>query len=173
MQYLYCLCASVSELLIHCIFAICSLTTTISLFNLRSLILNKTTFYGRCIGRIDYSLNSSEIPFYSPLGYNACEYNTYFSATDVTFHSPIDSNGYPTLAITQAEPSHNYGGGPDSRTLHILGSMDTNFVRLYGEWFRFFMAMMLHGGWMHLLNNALLHIIVLYIIEPVSTHLYL
>ncbi|GIX63310.1 rhomboid 4 [Babesia caballi] len=140
--------------------------TTYTIVFLFSIILNKTTFYGRCVGRVDYSSMALGIPFYSPLGYSACESNTYTAANTLSYHSPITDNGYPALPVNEMESSHNQRDGPSWRTLNMLGSVDTNYIRLYGEWFRLFTAITLHAGWAHLLTNIFVHCLVLYIIEP-------
>ncbi|CDR97127.1 RHOMBOID-RELATED, putative [Babesia bigemina] len=131
-----------------------------------SLVINKTTFHGRCIGRVDYSLTDINAPYYSPLGYSACEHNTNSAADSISFYSNGEDNGYPSIGALELNASFSAYYGPKWRTLNILGCADTNYIRHYGEWFRMFTAIALHGGWLHLLNNSVAQVIIFYVIEP-------
>nr|UPI48811.1 rhomboid serine protease type 4.2 [Babesia bovis] len=131
-----------------------------------SLVLNKTTFDGKCMGNVDFGYGTLGHPFHSPLGYNACTQNTKTKIIEPNFHIHQNTEGQQVLVWKENERWHDRISEPGSQSLTVLGAVDTNHIRIYGEWFRIFTGIILHAGWFHLLNNALIHFIVLYIIEP-------
>ena len=54
-----------------------------------------------------------------------------------------------------------------ARILSVLGALDSNMIRNYGEVYRVFWAANLHGGWTHLIINLLCQTAVLFVLEPV------
>ncbi|ORM41765.1 Rhomboid-like protease 4 [Babesia sp. Xinjiang] len=131
-----------------------------------SLIVTRTTFSGHCVGNVDYSSSLLGSPIYSPLGYSACESNTNVIRGSVSHCHCGNDERHPFLLLTEGGSRQQRKFDSNSRALNILGAVDTNYIRIYGEWFRIVTAITLHAGWMHLLNNVLLHCIVFYVIEP-------
>lgn len=58
-----------------------------------------------------------------------------------------------------------------ARVLAVLGALDTNKIRNYGEVYRLFWASLLHSGWIHLLLNVVCLGAVLMVVEPVRRFL--
>ncbi|CDJ50965.1 rhomboid-like protease 5, putative [Eimeria brunetti] len=77
--------------------------------------------------------------------------------------------GWPSNLVKNGARAANPASSdsPNSRILTVLGALDTNLIRNYGEVYRIFWASFLHGGWVHLAINILCQAAVLFILEPV------
>ncbi|KAL8427287.1 hypothetical protein ACSSS7_007799 [Eimeria intestinalis] len=77
--------------------------------------------------------------------------------------------GWPAGRVNGGEraASKASGDSPNPRILGVMGALDSNMIRNYGEVYRVFWAANLHGGWVHLIVNLLCQTAVLFILEPV------
>ncbi|VWU50872.1 rhomboid protease ROM4 [Hepatocystis sp. ex Piliocolobus tephrosceles] len=137
-------------------------------------IINFNTFNGRCISKVLYPIytetnEKDRQPFLVPLGYGACEYNLDESAYNRHFIGlGTSDNGWPEKNVefsVDGRGSSNWDSISD-RMYSILGGLNTNYIRNYGELYRLFWAMYLHGGIMHILFNVTCQIQILWMIEP-------
>ncbi|ANQ08577.1 Rhomboid-like protein [Plasmodium coatneyi] len=138
------------------------------------MIFNYNTFNGRCISKVLYPIYTESVikkrePFYVFLGYGACEYNLEENASDRHFiGTKASDKGWPTNKV-----EHNADGRGDSswdsvntRVYNQLGGLNTNYIRNYGEIYRLFWSVYLHGGFMHIIFNVICQIQILWMIEP-------
>ncbi|PFH31630.1 rhomboid protease ROM5 [Besnoitia besnoiti] len=172
---------------------------------LQELVVNITTFNGRCISPVIYPSYDAppdeRMPRVISFGYGACEHNLGGSAFP---HSDSSAGGEGDAAAAAGDGGESQGtsprptirrcasgscasdrgwpsslvrrgdaleyaasfDSPNARVFTPLGGLDTNKIRNYGEVFRVFWSMNLHGGWIHLLVNLLCQVQTLWIIEP-------
>ncbi|EDO06544.2 Rhomboid family protein [Babesia bovis T2Bo] len=133
------------------------------------LLLNKTTFNGRCIGQVDYSNRLAGKSTLSFIGYVGCENNLKTTAAERGFLGAAASDaGYPDDIVTDGRLAHAPAvvDGPNVRIASIIGAVSANEVRLYNEKFRILSAIFLHAGFTHLFTNCLMNMLLLYVIEP-------
>ncbi|KEP62593.1 UNVERIFIED_CONTAM: rhomboid protease ROM5 [Hammondia hammondi] len=158
----------------------------------QELVLNVTTFNGRCMSPVlypSYEAPASErTPRVISFGYGACEHNLGVSLfrRDETKKDPrgqwspgpltercasgrcASDDGWPADLVQRgrAQRSPAAFDSPNPRVFNSLGALDTNKVRNYGEVFRVVWGMFLHGGWLHLLLNVACQAQTLWILEP-------
>lgn len=155
---------------------VCISTTAILIWVFMSqMIFNFNTFNGRCITKVLYPIYTTadthdRRPYVISIGHSACEYNLGESAMDRHFvGTKTADEGWPRDKV---EPVGDGGKGEvswdsmNSRTYTHLGGLDTNLIRNYGELYRLFWAMYLHGGFMHIIFNIICQIQILWMIEP-------
>ncbi|SCN60885.1 rhomboid protease ROM4, putative [Plasmodium chabaudi chabaudi] len=154
---------------------VCISTTAILFWVFFSeLIYNYNTFNGRCISKVLYpiyteSVISNREPFFVFLGYGACEYNLEESAFDRHFiGTQTSDNGWPKNKVEDNPDAHGYAtwDSINNRVYNQLGGLNTNYIRNYGEIYRLFWSMYLHGGLMHIIFNVICQIQILWMIEP-------
>nr|PIL97796.1 rhomboid protease ROM5 [Toxoplasma gondii COUG] len=159
---------------------------------LQELVLNVTTFNGRCMSPVLYPSHdapeSERTPRVISFGYGACEHNLGVSLfrREETKKDPrgrwtpgpltercasgrcASDDGWPSDLVQRgrAQRSPAAFDSPNPRVFSSLGALDTNKVRNYGEMFRVVWGMFLHGGWMHLLLNVSCQAQTLWILEP-------
>ncbi|GIX63292.1 rhomboid protease ROM4 [Babesia caballi] len=151
-----------------CTFMICS-TILITVLFIYAVYLNRTTFNGRCFAKVDYSKRHNDLPFYSPLGYVACENNLKTTARErALIGRDASDNGFPNEFVYQGSQggAHSAADGPSFRVAMLLGGLCANHIRIYGEYFRLFSTIFLHSGVRHLLFNSVMNLFCLYILEP-------
>ncbi|EUD68193.1 hypothetical protein C922_01211 [Plasmodium inui San Antonio 1] len=138
------------------------------------MIFNYNTFNGRCISKVLYPIYTETVvkkrePFFVFLGYGACEYNLEESASDRHFIGTSASDkGWPTNKV-EDNPDGRGESNWDSvntRVYNQLGGLNTNYIRNYGELYRLFWSVYLHGGFMHIIFNVICQIQILWMIEP-------
>ncbi|KAL8431903.1 hypothetical protein Efla_002740 [Eimeria flavescens] len=85
------------------------------------------------------------------------------------FGSCAGDFGWPSRLVKGGEKAalKAAADSPNPRILGVLGALDSNMIRNYGEVYRVFWASTLHGGWVHLIVNLLCQTAVLFILEPV------
>ncbi|KAL8269445.1 hypothetical protein Esti_006635 [Eimeria stiedai] len=85
------------------------------------------------------------------------------------FGACAGDKGWPVGRVNGGEraASKAPGDSPNPRILGVMGALDSNMIRNYGEIYRVFWAANLHGGWVHLIVNILCQTAVLFILEPV------
>ncbi|CRG97845.1 rhomboid protease ROM4, putative [Plasmodium gallinaceum] len=141
---------------------------------LAEMVFNYNTFNGRCISKVLYPIYTEDVqtnrqPFFVPLGYGACEYNLDESASDRHFiGTGSEDEGWPTNKVEEDSDSKGIASwdSVNSRVYSQLGGLNTNLIRNYGETYRLFWSMYLHGGFMHILFNVICQIQILWMIEP-------
>ncbi|SPJ08915.1 rhomboid protease ROM4 [Plasmodium sp. DRC-Itaito] len=138
------------------------------------MVFNYNTFNGRCISKVLYPIYTENVvhkrqPFFVFLGYGACEYNLDDSASNRHFiGSKASDEGWPGDKVEENPDSRGYANwdSVNSRVYNLLGGLNTNYIRNYGELYRLFWSMYLHGGFMHILFNVICQIQILWMIEP-------
>ncbi|CDU18770.1 uncharacterized protein PY17X_1107600 [Plasmodium yoelii] len=154
---------------------VCISTTAILFWVFFSeMIFNYNTFNGRCISKVLYPiytehLESDREPFFVFLGYGACEYNLEESALDRHFiGTQTSDDGWPKNKVEDNPDGRGYAtwDSINNRVYNQLGGLNTNYIRNYGEIYRLFWSMYLHGGLMHIIFNVICQIQILWMIEP-------
>nr|AEN69415.1 rhomboid-like protease 4 [Eimeria tenella] len=138
------------------------------------LLYNYTSFNGRCVSSVQYPLytlseESQRAPMVIRYGYGACEYNLGpLGAPRGPLGAPASDKGWPVELVKNgaAGASAAAWDSPNSRILTAFGGLETNYIRNYGEVFRVFSAMYLHGGFLHIAINLLCQIQSLWMLEP-------
>ncbi|GAB66997.1 rhomboid protease [Plasmodium cynomolgi strain B] len=138
------------------------------------MIFNYNTFNGRCISKVLYPIYTESVmkkrePFFVFLGYGACEYNLEESASDRHFVGTSASDkGWPTNKVEENRDARGESSwdSVNTRVYNQLGGLNTNYIRNYGEIYRLFWSVYLHGGFMHIIFNVICQIQILWIIEP-------
>ena len=103
-------------------------------------------------------------------GYGACQYNLgELAYPRAAVGSRASDKGYPTALVKNGASGASSASwdAPNSRILSVFGGLETNYIRNYGETFRLFSSMYLHGGFLHILINLLCQIQSLWMLEPV------
>ncbi|KAI4839750.1 rhomboid protease ROM4 [Plasmodium brasilianum] len=154
---------------------VCISTTAILFWVFFSeLIFNYNTFNGRCISKVLYPIYTEPVadkrePFFVFLGYGACEYNLDESASDRHFVGVNTADkGWPTNKVEENSDGSGTSSwdSVNSRVYNLLGGLNTNYIRNYGEIYRLFWSVYLHGGYMHIIFNVICQIQILWMIEP-------
>ncbi|SCO67828.1 rhomboid protease ROM4, putative [Plasmodium vivax] len=138
------------------------------------MIFNYNTFNGRCISKVLYPIYTETVvkkrePFFVFLGYGACEYNLEESAFDRHFIGTSASDkGWPTNKVEENPDGRGESSwdSVNTRVYNQLGGLNTNYIRNYGELYRLFWSVYLHGGFMHIIFNVICQIQILWMIEP-------
>ncbi|KOB85089.1 hypothetical protein PFDG_00450 [Plasmodium falciparum Dd2] len=138
------------------------------------MVFNYNTFNGRCISKVLYPIYTENVvlkrqPFFVFLGYGACEYNLDESASNRHFiGSKASDEGWPGDKVEENPDGRGYANwdSVNNRVYNLLGGLNTNYIRNYGELYRLFWSMYLHGGFMHILFNVICQIQILWMIEP-------
>ncbi|SBS84633.1 rhomboid protease [Plasmodium ovale curtisi] len=138
------------------------------------MIFNYNTFNGRCISKVLYPVYTETVtekrePFFVFLGYGACEYNLEESASNRHFFGVnAADNGWPINKVEENTDGRGEASwdSVNSRIYNQLGGLNTNYIRNYGELYRLFWSMYLHGGFMHIIFNVICQIQILWMIEP-------
>ncbi|GIX63733.1 rhomboid protease [Babesia caballi] len=139
---------------------------------LTEFVFNKLTFNGRCLSKVLYPTpgpRGASAPYVVELGYGACEYNLKTDA-ERTFGlgEEASDEGWPKERVKPliSTASDANWDAPNQRVFALLGGLNTNMIRNYGEYFRIFWSMFLHSSGKHLLFNVFCQIQALWIIEP-------
>ncbi|ORM41739.1 Rhomboid-like protease 4 [Babesia sp. Xinjiang] len=146
-----------------------SSTLLMTVLFIYQLFINRTTFNGRCVGEVDYSTAEGSKPFVSPLGFVACENNLKTTvAQRGLLGAAASDDGYPETIVKEGRKGYSKASsdGPNFRIGIIVGSQSANHIRHYGESYRLWTSIFLHGGIWHILFNGLLNLQLLYIVEP-------
>ncbi|GAW81486.1 rhomboid protease ROM4 [Plasmodium gonderi] len=138
------------------------------------MIFNYNTFNGRCISKVLYPIYTESVvekrePFYVFLGYGACEYNLEETAAGRYFiGSKASDKGWPSNKVEHNSDARGESSwdSVNSRVYNQLGGLNTNYIRNYGELYRLFWSIYLHGGFMHIIFNVICQIQILWMIEP-------
>lgn len=140
------------------------------------MVFNYNTFNGRCVSTVLYpqyktATESERGPYIVFHGYGACEYNLQAKAADRSFLGvSANDEGWPKSHLVDNAAEFGKAGSSwdsvNSRVYALLGGLSTNHIRNYGEIYRLFWAMFLHGGLMHILFNVLCQVQILWMIEP-------
>ncbi|CRH00600.1 rhomboid protease ROM4, putative [Plasmodium relictum] len=138
------------------------------------MVFNYNTFNGRCISKVLYPIYTETVtknrePFYVSLGYGACEYNLDEFASNRHFIGlGAEDDGWPNNKVEENSDSKGEVSwdSVNSRVYNQLGGLNTNLIRNYGEIYRLFWSMYLHGGFMHIFFNVICQIQILWMIEP-------
>nr|CEL64253.1 TPA: rhomboid-like protease 5, putative [Neospora caninum Liverpool] len=167
----------------------------------QELVVNFTTFNGRCISPVLYPAYEAPLEERMPrivsFGYGACEHNLGMSLYDRQGLQRQDAetendsneggewspgplqrrcasgtcagdNGWPHHLVRRGNSQYFSAAfdSPNPRIFGAAGGLDTNKIRNYGEVFRVFWAMNLHGGRLHLANNIACQLHAFWILEP-------
>ncbi|OEH80626.1 rhomboid-like protease 4 [Cyclospora cayetanensis] len=119
----------------------------------------------------DYKIDKVEdrAPMVIRYGYGACQYNLGSLAYPrVAVGNSAGDKGWPTdLVKNGSSGSHSASwDSPNGRILSAFGGLETNLMRNYGESWRVFTSMYLHGGFLHICINLLCQIQSLWMLEP-------
>lgn len=139
------------------------------------MIYNYTSFNGRCVSMVQYPNYKTEnladrAPMVIRYGYGACEYNLgSLSTPRVGVGTSASDKGWPTELVKNGSAGSSAASwdSPNSRILTVFGGLETNYMRNYGESWRVFTSMYLHGGFLHIGINLLCQIQSLWMLEPV------
>ncbi|KAL8436316.1 hypothetical protein ACSSS7_001867 [Eimeria intestinalis] len=138
------------------------------------MLYNYTSFNGRCVSMVQYpdyktASEKDRAPMVIRYGYGACQYNLGSLAYPrAAVGTKASDRGWPTTLVKNggAGASAASWDSPNSRILTAFGGLETNYMRNYGEVFRVFTSMYLHGGFLHILINLLCQIQSLWMLEP-------
>lgn len=138
------------------------------------LLYNYTSYNGRCVSPVyypSYTLKTEDerAPFVVRYGYGGCDHNLGALAKPrAALGKRAGDKGWPLDLVPNgsAGSSNAEWDSPNPRIFRALGGLETNYIRNYGELFRLFTSMYLHGGWLHILINISCQIQMFWIIEP-------
>ncbi|KAL8269837.1 hypothetical protein Esti_006251 [Eimeria stiedai] len=138
------------------------------------MLYNYTSFNGRCVSMVQYpdykiTTESERAPMVIRYGYGACEYNLGSLAYPrAAVGTKASDQGWPTNLVKNgaAGARSTSWDSPNGRILSAFGGLESNYMRNYGEVFRVFTSMYLHGGFVHICINLLCQIQSLWMLEP-------